>query len=336
LNYTRVTQFEKAWDEITLACRGLVVDKEGKVVARPLPKFFNDFEYPEGTIPYGLPFEAFIKYDGSLGIGFLYEGEVIIASRGSFASEQAVKAMEIFNREDAKHFIKPGYTFAFEIIYPSNRIVVDYGADEKLVLLAMYNTETGEEVLYEDMKNYFNEYFYDNNNYIFLGEKVTFDCDLKEYRSTIQGADEGYIIRFENGFRMKIKGEEYCRLHRILTHVSNKSIWQSLKDEKPLDEILDRIPDEFDAWVEKTIAELTTKFEAIRVRHAELFNTLNHIEDKKEFALAVIKNTPKDMHTGIIFGMRNGTTKWKTVIWDMIYPKFEKAAKTMHELKQDT
>jgi RNA ligase len=41
LKYTADTQFSCAWDEITLNCRGTVVDGEGNVVTRPLDKFFN-------------------------------------------------------------------------------------------------------------------------------------------------------------------------------------------------------------------------------------------------------------------------------------------------------
>lgn len=41
-NYTEKVQYEKLWDEVTLACRGLVtMDETGEVVARPFKKFFN-------------------------------------------------------------------------------------------------------------------------------------------------------------------------------------------------------------------------------------------------------------------------------------------------------
>lgn len=319
----------KAWDEVTLACRGLVVDKDANVVARPLPKFFNDFEYQEGEIPYGEEFEAFIKYDGSLGIVFVYEGEVILASRGSFASEQAFKAKEIFEREHRyPNYIWPGYTYAFEIIYPQNRIVVDYGNQEKLVLLAMFHTETGLEVPYELMHWY-------NHDRFHVVEKVSFDVPLTDYRSTIQGSDEGYIIRFKSGFRMKIKGEEYCRLHRVLTEVSNKSIWQSLKNETSLDEVLDRIPDEYDTWVQKTITDFTIKFKEIEIWHREVAEELAaKYPDKKSFAEQVFVYCKQHgANSAIMFSMKNGSTKWKAIIWDMLYPKFEKAAKTVQELK---
>ena len=44
-NYSRTCQYGASWDEITLACRGLVLDNEGNVIAKPFPKFFNYEEH---------------------------------------------------------------------------------------------------------------------------------------------------------------------------------------------------------------------------------------------------------------------------------------------------
>ena len=37
----------------------------------------------------------------------------------------------------------PGYTYLFELIVLWNRIVVDYGDDEKLIVLGVIETESG-------------------------------------------------------------------------------------------------------------------------------------------------------------------------------------------------
>ena len=144
-NYSQKTQYEKMWNEETLSCRGLVLDSWGNVVARPFKKFFNLSEV-EGEIP-DLPFEVFEKMDGSLGIFFWYNGNPIFASRGSFTSDQSKVGWEILKGMDYKN-LKRGVTYLFEIIYPENRIVVDYGDTEKLVLLGAVETSTGEEIPY--------------------------------------------------------------------------------------------------------------------------------------------------------------------------------------------
>jgi len=67
-NYSRKTQYEGKWDDITLKTRGLVLDNEGNVVAKAFDKFFNYEElvgnkWVESKIP-NEPFEVFEKMDG--------------------------------------------------------------------------------------------------------------------------------------------------------------------------------------------------------------------------------------------------------------------------------
>ena len=69
VNYTQKVQYDRLWDEITTQTRGLIIDSEGNVVAKPFRKFFNFEEHQPDEIPQ-LPFEVFEKVDGSLGILF--------------------------------------------------------------------------------------------------------------------------------------------------------------------------------------------------------------------------------------------------------------------------
>jgi RNA ligase len=94
-NYTEKVQYENLWDEVTLMCRGLVTDDKGDIIAKPFKKFFN---IEEGKYTPTENFEVFEKMDGSLGIVFWYEGQWILATRGSFTSDQAIKGTEILKR----------------------------------------------------------------------------------------------------------------------------------------------------------------------------------------------------------------------------------------------
>lgn len=64
--YTEFTQFERLWNNVTRACRGLVVDNKGRCIVRCLPKFFNEDE-PHAVCdrPKETPIH-FDKLDGSL------------------------------------------------------------------------------------------------------------------------------------------------------------------------------------------------------------------------------------------------------------------------------
>ena len=132
-NYSRTCQYENKWDEITKACRGLILDQEGNVIAKGFDKFFNMEEHQPEEIP-NEPFEVFEKLDGSLGILFWYQGKWILATKGSFVSEQAIKGREILVKKYNFEPIPKGYTTLVEIIYPENRIVCGYGDEESLVV----------------------------------------------------------------------------------------------------------------------------------------------------------------------------------------------------------
>jgi len=113
-NYSHKTQFDKYWDNITIMCRGLITDNEtGEIVALPFKKFWNIEEKMHKATP---NFKVFKKMDGSLIILFNYKNEWIIASRGSFISEQALKAIEMLHNKNLLELDK-NYTYLFEIIY---------------------------------------------------------------------------------------------------------------------------------------------------------------------------------------------------------------------------
>jgi len=335
LNYTQKVQFERLWDDVTLNCRGLVVDGSGRIVARPFRKFFNVEEHEDcnflPSIPKDTSFQAFEKMDGSLGILFNYKGEWIFASRGSFESEQAVKGREIL---DKKGFvahddvtkaslwdkIDKDYTYVFEIIYPENRIVVNYGDKEDVVLLGVIKTDDGEELSYGSVKTKYSEYFTIVKRYDGVSE---FDKLKEQFQDDV---NEGLVIKIGKD-RYKLKWDEYVRLHKIVTNISNKDVWNHLKEGMPFDKMLERVPDEFFNWVKKTRAELESQYADIETKSLRLFlkvyNELGaSIMIKKEFALKV-KDTE---YASILFNMYDGKD-YKTTIWKKIKPKWSKPFK---------
>jgi RNA ligase len=313
-NYSRGVQYEKLWDPITLECRGLVLDSDGNLIAKPFPKFFNYEELTEASIP-KQTFEVFEKMDGSLGICFFYNDEWHIATRGSFTSEQAIKGRELLNKYKYK-YLATDCTYLFEIIYPENRIVVDYGNDEELVMLTSIQTNTGEEYDIYDWK-------YDDLGFK-LVKKYDGVTDFKTLKEMVSNDAEGFVVRFKRGMRMKIKGDEYVRLHKILTNFSTTDIWELLRTNGNLNEFLDRVPDEFDNWVRMTVMELEAQFENIKFRSYIDFEYYKGETngDKKEFALAIKDNE----YRSILFAMWDGKS-YEDTIWKMIKPKWSKPFK---------
>jgi RNA ligase len=325
-NYSPKVQYEKLWDEITIQCRGLVTNSKSEIVARPFKKFFNYEEHKPEDIP-NEHYEVFEKMDGSLGILFYYENEWIMATRGSFTSPQAIKGKEILDRHDISAWRKDN-TYLFEIIYPENRIVVDYKGEEKLVVIGGFHTETGEEIPNSSL------FWTQDSGFEIALLWKTWDEDWETLQKEISKQNEGYVVRFKNGFRMKIKGEEYKRLHKILTNVSNRDIWEYLKDNKPFDELLERVPDEFNDWVKKTVSDLSYACFQLRETAGKLhdgfrygkFGDKDPEPTKKEFAEFVMKQQ-KVLHP-IMFAMwDNNNLKVDEIIWKLIKPKYSKPFK---------
>lgn len=305
-NYTPMVQYSKAWDEVTLAARGLITDYYGQIIARPFTKFFNYGEY-QGEIPEGNP-SVSEKMDGSLGILYKYGESIGIATRGSFESDQAKHATELLNTYIEQHgsdWIRDEITYLFEIIYPTNRIVVDYGARDELVLLAIIDTETGDDVPLWSF------------NHGWRGPEVPFvdsDNDLAKLAAYNTPNHEGFVVRFSNGLRLKVKFEEYVRLHRLLTNISSKVIWELLKDGKPINEIIENVPDEFYDWVMVVHDNLRAEYKELKDRVLSVAGDIPDT-DRKAQAAWIFANH-KDI-SGFLFNILTDKSideqLWKTI-----------------------
>lgn len=316
-NYSRTCQFESVWDEITINCRGLVTDDKGNVVAKSFPKFWNLEEHVNKTLP-NEPFDVYTKEDGSLGILFNYNNVWVFGSRGSFTSDQAIEGNKILesNHGDILNSLSKDLTYIFEIIYPENRIVKDYGTERKLVLLGAYDLTNNNDLSYNEL--------------IKLSEITGFELvkrwdgykDITSLKNMISDDDEGFVIRFrESGRRLKIKGEEYVRLHRILTNLSSYDIWEHLMEGKSLESFLEKVPNEFDEWVRSVIKKLQDDFE---LKKKELEDEFWSIVDRKELASKFTKNKNR----GFLFKRLNSySDEYNKMIWMSIKPNFEKAFK---------
>ena len=263
-NYSEKVQYESLWDDLTSQCRGLVTDDKGNVVARPFKKFFN---MEEGKHTPTSEFDVYEKMDGSLGILFYYRREWMFASRGSFTSEQALKFKEIFTEKYKTSHLYRTSTYLFEIIYPENRIVVDYGDTEDIVMLGEIDTESGKEL---DLNHYTNSIF----NVV---KKYDGIRDYSELKGKIEQNAEGFVVRFSNGERMKIKGDEYIRLHKIMTNLSTTAVWEVLSNGGSMDELLKDVPDEFYNKIKEYEEKLRFQFNGIDTDYKIFFN---HIQIK--------------------------------------------------------
>lgn len=324
LNYSPKTQSNGLWDLYTMSCRGLVINENGVVFGRCMKKFKNYEEHDPKDIDMSKKFEIFEKMDGSLILVFYYEPrmEWIVASRGSFISEQSIEARKMIDNKTK--FLNENYTYWFEAIYCENRIVVDYGGRRELVLLANIITATGEELPYETLTR-----LYSNHFTVVKKHDIPNIKNLSELKELDEDNREGFVIRFEDGFRVKVKFKEYIRLHGILTNVSNLTVWEHLKNNYDFDELLDRVPDEFYNWLKKTVNLLQSQYndierlallEFLRIYH------VNEITERSEFA----EHAKLSEYRSILFKLYDKRA-YADIIWKSIRPVYSKPFKDGYE-----
>ena len=142
--------------------------------------------------------------------------------------------------------------------------------------------------------------------------------------------EEGFVVRFSNGDRMKIKGEEYLRLHKIMTNLSTTSVWEVLSNGDNIDNLLKDVPDEFYKKIKEYVGELKYGFYHISeycgkahdyFRYGK-YNDVYPEPTKKEFAEHVMKNyhTP---YRPVMFAMWD-RKPYDHIIWKILKPKFRK------------
>lgn len=317
-NYAEKVQYEHMWNNETLQARGLIMDGEYNIVSRPFPKFFNFSEtgYTNEELAEEGDFTVTEKMDGSLGISYWDHHRLQIATRGSFVSDQAKRANEILISRYPNVSPNPDHTFLFEIVYPENRIVVDYGTQEDLVLLTAINTKTGEEVPYWELKLYFDVF-----PIVKQYDGITDFKNLEERPNA-----EGYVVHFpKTGLRFKLKFEEYKRLHKIITGINAKRIWEFLSNDQPLDELVLRVPDEFYDWIVNVKEELIQKYNGILANSVQVLFDAQQLPDRKTQAAYIIAHKD-NAPTSVVFQMLDGKPYEKT-IWKLIEPPFERPYK---------
>lgn len=313
-NYSQTTQYAGKWDDVTLVTRGLVTNNEtGEVVARPFKKFFNLEENRHTSTN---EFEVYNKMDGSLIIAFYLYGSWVFASRGSFTSEQAKAASKLFYKKYGDVGMNIDTTYLFEFTAPWNRIVVDYSDGEQLTLLGGIRTNDGLEAPWYHLDSV------SKLNAIPLVKKYDGITDYTTLKGMIGDNEEGFVIKFSNGDRMKIKGEEYLRLHRIMTGVSTTSIWEVMANGGNMEEVLKDVPDEFYDKIKEVVGEIAVRFDNIRTDYIQYFTDIVFKigrEDRRRFA----EEARRYNHSSILFAMLD-EKDINPIIWKIVKPEWRK------------
>lgn len=281
-NYTAEAQFEGRWNFFEQVSRGLILNvKTGEIVARPFDKFFNWGENDKVS-PSKIKMVT-EKMDGSLGILYRQVSDFRIATRGSFDGEQAIWATEFLQHNFTLTELPAEMTLLFEIIYPSNRIVVDYQGRQDLVLLGIRNRITGK--------------YYTRQAVEVIAEAVGFSlptlyqfetpAQINEALKGLDANSEGWVVEFEDGQRFKFKGQEYLRLHKLINGLSFKNTLKCVANGS-LGELREIVPDEFLGEVDRWVESIQTTVARLKQDIEQAFKEAPKGGARKDFALWVM------------------------------------------------
>lgn len=336
LNYTEKAQFDNHWNQVTLRCRGLVYSQyDMEVVALPFEKFHNfDQHGPQsvfGELPNG-PFDVFDKMDGSLGIFFNFDGHWLTATRGSFASDQAQWAQSWLDdhiQSGYGQFLDPRVTYLAEIIYPANRIVVDYDGLEDCVLLGGYSLDTGNEIDIHHLRQVWPGPSVRPLSGFETLAALTREANDNNVKGTVQ---EGYVVRFkENGQRAKIKFADYKRIHGLFTETNEKTIHTILAAGGDLRDLMSAkdVPDELYAWCRQIESELnhahSDLLASVHDAHQLTLSSLREhdiVFTRKDFALMAKKVVEPRLLKAIFLVLDANHVKLSNWAWRQLEPSF--------------
>lgn len=303
LHYREEAHFDGKWNTFNRMCRGLIVDLNNKrILAYPYNKFFNVNERPETkyeVLEKLGKFEVSEKLDGSLLILFKdpKTKQFFVTTKGSLKSDHGIYATSILPEQVKKDKLVTEYTLMFELIDKRFRIVVDYtkkGYQDGLYLIGVRHRYSNRLLSYHEVQEFANELnLHTLHTYQFNSLNEILD-NVKH----LPVLDEGYVIRFNDGQLVKIKGTEYLRVHRFISKLSPKYILEALGEgkEKSLIEIA---PEEYRDDIIKHVKDFQWKQRTMVNKCYERF----HVAPKttrKEFALWVMEEVESELK-GFLF-----------------------------------
>lgn len=328
LNYSKSCQLDKIWNEVTIKCRGLIIDMFGNIVSRPFEKFYN-YEELDGLgikVP-NLPFDAYEKMDGSLGIMYWIDDIPYLATRGSFNSEQCKHGTELLHTKYKNMWDRfdKTKTYLFEIIYPEDKHCIVYGPEvDDIFLLAVIDTETGLET--DSIDNY--------RDVLAVTKHYDGIKDWKNIREQFDGDNrEGFVIRFSNGFRMKLKYEQYFKIHFLRCMLSKKYILECLMDKKitDIEEIITQLDEENQIYYREKMQEILDRYEEIEKEFLSIYRERGILESPKEYAEWALKQKG---WSGMIFQKEKGGD-YSQIIWKMIKREIKEENRELNNNEDD-
>lgn len=216
----KYSQIDSDFNEpLVRECRGIILEKDTwNVVCYPFKKFFNYGESYADEIDWKSA-KVTSKEDGSLIKVYFYNGEWRVGTNSTIDAEDAVlnspyyrNFRELFdvaanNCKFDFDRLDPNYTYLMELCSRYNTIVVPYN-EPKLFHIGTRNNITCEEVEVDIGIEKPKQYMLSSLD----------DCIAMA--ATFDFTKEGFVVVDKNYHRVKVKSEDYVRVHRLANNGS--------------------------------------------------------------------------------------------------------------------
>lgn len=283
-------------------CRSVVIDIiNDELIIAPFRKFRNlnecestSLEIVEEKIKNAYTVEFSDKMDGSMMCARWYQGQIWISSAQSLNPDNSWRlddATRMFYENSGYHsmcFLNSDKTFIFEYISMEDDHVVKYNPEEEgLYLIGMRNVETGEEYSYDSVIKCANRYgILSTKTFKTSLDKVLNSLDKKKSNEA-----EGFVLNID-GFKVKIKYDDYVKIHRILSDISSPNLIIQCIADNQFDDLIAKVPDLYKEKVYK-VSDIVFEYISKMAKLCNFYYQEAPKYNKKDFMIWVNENVPK-------------------------------------------
>ena len=309
------------YDGFYLECRSVVIDLKNEEIALcPFKKFRNLNECAENMIENikkeintAKHIEISNKLDGSMQSARFYKGKVLMAGSQAINPERSWRLADgykmLTENENYINLLKAfsDYTIIFEYISLDDAHVVKYKREQEgLYLIGIRNNYDGSQFDYNSL-SYIAELY--NVKCTEVYDK-SFDEVLEECKVIKSDDREGFVMNID-GRLIKIKGDDYVKIHKILSKISSINLIIHAIADDTLDDLNAKIPAAYKNRV-KVIEKICNSY--INKQKQAVMEYYNKAPktDKKTFMIYVSKNVPRQYRKyvrNIYLGRKNNFLK---------------------------
>src|SRR5262249_21589450 len=105
--------------------------------------------------------------------------------------------------------------------------------------------------------------------------------DLVEHARGLPRSEEGFVIRFVDGLRLKLKGDEYKRIHALISRCTPLAMWEAMHAGDDMQAIRRDLPEEFWDDFDAITSLLQRRLDTITAQVATAAAELAHLSDKE-------------------------------------------------------